>query len=659
MSKSARKIHPVNKHVKPAQIEPDQTKVSFDTRGLLYILIIALLAAIPFIMGKYIEFNSPDAFDSASNVYSAEHIIQGAKINVDERPSAATGTLIVNLFGVKLFGFSEFGPKFMQLIFQAAALIVMFLAMRKAFGTLAAGIGVIVASIYLSSPIMAKNGNVKDQFMISMMVLGISCFILYLMNNKIWLALLSGAFLAWAPLFKETGYSATGAVGLFIIVKLVFRHTALKKTGINIGLLFAGAAISLAPVFIWIFTFQPKALLPHEVLFRTFYSALKSSDETSEPDKEQAEAIADNTEQKKLPFWLKLVPAGYVRGSWSEMSSDDVKVLFKRVLRYYSLLIIPIALACFAIIIRLIRRILQIRKKLPAESVKPYEQYVFLLAVWWLLDMLFVMGSPRSYEQYYLPLNASGAMLGGYFVAQYSDKYKASLNKPAWLAAGALGVLLMIIAVWPVFFGISKSPHSGTAYPAKQRGYFTQIQEIKYLHKNNLIYPWQQVGDYIKSRSKPDEVIFVWGWYPGIYVRAQRLSSAPKAFEGSMHTLTPEQLSERVEEILSGFKKEPPKFIVDSRKREFPWDRPQLELWPENLWSVKIDQAQDDVIIKLFDEQHENLLKEKYGGEEEALRYKAMAPLRRYMMRYYKVVGKFGTGDTFHVLFVRKSTSDS
>jgi hypothetical protein len=188
-----------------------------------------------------------------------------------------------------------------------------------------------------------------------------------------------------------------------------------------------------------------------------------------------------------------------------------------------------------------------------------------------------------------------------------------------------------------------------------------QIQEIKYLHKNNLIYPWQQVGDYIKSRSKPDDVIFVWGWYPGIYVRAQRLSSAPKAFEGSMHTLTPGQLSERVEEIIGGFRKEPPKFIVDSRKREFPWDRPPLELWPENLWSVKIDQAQDDVIIKLFDEEYEKFLKnnKNYGGEEESLRYKAMAPLRRYMMRYYKVVGKFGSGDTYHVLFVRKSTSDS
>jgi hypothetical protein len=73
------------------------------------IILIAILAGIPFLLGRYFEFNYPDPFDSASNVYSAQHILNGARIGIDENPSAALGTLLVNMLGVRLFGFSEFG----------------------------------------------------------------------------------------------------------------------------------------------------------------------------------------------------------------------------------------------------------------------------------------------------------------------------------------------------------------------------------------------------------------------------------------------------------------------------------------------------------------------------------------------------------------------
>ncbi|GAI43256.1 unnamed protein product, partial [marine sediment metagenome] len=136
---------------------------------------------------------------------------------------------------------------------------------------------------------------------------------------------------------------------------------------------------------------------------------------------------------------------------------------------------------------------------------------------------------------------------------------------------------------WHIFFGIKTSPHSGIIYrnpatgnPEKRNGYAQKFQQISRRQK----YPWERVGKYIQDYSTLSDKIYVWGWVPGIYVAAQRLSPAPKAFEGTMHTLSPEVLSERIDEILSAFEKEPPKFIVDSRKNHFPWDRPPLELWP-------------------------------------------------------------------------------
>jgi len=326
------------------------------------------------------------------------------------------------------------------------------------------------------------------------------------------------------------------------------------------------------------------------------------------------------------------------------------------------------------------RLILQMVKKLPAESVKNYEKFILLLAIWWMLDMLFVVGSPRSYEQYYLPLNASGAMLGGYLVALYDDKRKASPNKPAWTGIGVFAILLMIIASSHIFFGISHSPYSGTKYPSKQRGYFTRIQEISKIKRSHVLYPWEQVGDYIRNNSKPQDVIYVWGWFPGIYVRAQRLSSAPKAFEGTMHTLTPEQLSGRMNEILEGFKKQPPKFIIDSRKNEFPITTPPLELWPsiqnglqlltnrpadrEQLWyailqtfDVKPDDLTRDGFlrsdridgIRRYDAAYAKALRSKIDITE-AQRYETMQPFREYVMNNYKIVRTFGQ----HVLFQHK-----
>ena len=165
--------------------------------------------------------------------------------------------------------------------------------------------------------------------------------------------------------------------------------------------------------------------------------------------------------------------------------------------------------------------------------------------------------------------------------------------------------------------------------------------------RKNLRGAWEIVGEYIRTHSIPNDKIYVWGWYPGIYIKAQRLSSVPGAFEGTMHTMTPETLSERISEILTAFRKQPPKFIVDSRKQHFPWDRPALELWPQ---TPKGFLPLNKQIIDEYDAAYSKMLSERIEPDE-ALRYKAMAPFRRFVMDNYRIVNiNFGQ----HVLFERK-----
>ncbi len=660
---------PVRKHRRSRKrIEPHKHKVSPPARQggawrstakqqigkpFVVFIIIAVLAAIPFCMGKYFEFNSPGAFDSGAYVYSAKHILDGAKIGVEEKPSAQMGTLLVNMLGVRLFGFSETGPKLIQTLLQAGALLLMFAAMVKLFGVLPAAVGVIITSIYLSAPLMAKYGNVKEQHMIAFMVLGVSCFVLYQLGNRWWYAILAGAFLSWAPLFKETGISAITAVGLFVIAQPLLKHKSWKKTGADILLLLAGAALIISPICLWLAAEKaPMNYFPYySFVGRPLAKSLQGSQDQTQEEQAEPNTIAGTVQNPPVRqgLLMKFMPA-YVRDSWQILKPEQIKQAKLRVFRWYRVLILPIALALGSIIIRIVSLISSKLNKSKSTIKTSYDRFVLLFAVWWFLDMTFVWISPRSYEQYYLPLNASAAMLGGYLIALYHNKAKSNAYNPKWVAVGILGLLLMIIMSQHIFFGLKKSPHSGAIYrdratgnPKKDKGYAQKMNEISQHQK----YAWMLVGEHIRNNSTPNDKIYVWGWVPGIYVAAQRLSPTPKAFEGTMHTLSPEVLSERIDEILDAFEKEPPKFIVDSRKDHFPWDRPPLELWPRTQKGFLPAVPQ---IAGQYDVMYAQMLRENIEPDE-ALRYEAMKPFREFVMKNYKIVRTFVNP---HVLFQRK-----
>ncbi len=630
------KPHPANRHHHRRK-EPLPEKIESGTRipGTLLVCLAAIvLAGVPFALGKYFEFNSPCAFDGGGYVYSAKHILEGAEIGVEEKPSAQLGTLLLNMLGVKLFGFNDTGPKLIQAIFQAAALILMFITMWKLFGRLAAILTVVVASSYLSAPFMAKYGNVKEQYMIAFMILGVCSYVMYQLNGRRLWAMLAGAFLIWAPLFKATGLSAIGAIGLFVVLQPLFKHRTWRQMLSDVLWLFVGAAAAIAPAYIWMIGWHIQMALPYQVIWDTLAKHLVSSSEV---------------QQAQSP--------DYVSMSYKMIAFSEVKA---RVLRYYGVLILPVALAILACVARVIRSILTYTSKRKLET-KPYERFVLLFAIWWILDMIFVWISPRSYEQYYLPLNASAAMLGGYLVALYSDKFTKAENKPMWAAIGFLCLLLMVVLSAHIFIGINKSAHSGQQYkdrngnPIRAKGYVQKYRDVSLRRKNaNYKGPWEQVGLYIRQNSTESDGIYVWGWVPGIYVVAQRMSPAPKAFEGTMHTLTPPQLTERVTEILDGFKKQPPKFIVDTHKLHFPWNRPPLELWPRVQKNTPFANEQgflrnNESFVTQFDTFYTQRLSQQIDPDE-ARRYEAMKPFRQYVMNNYRIVGAFGE----HVLFQRK-----
>ena len=619
MTRIDRRLRSIRKPSKTPEVSP-QPKPTVNISKLAFV-VIAILAIIPFSLGKYFEFNQPDPFDGGAYAYSAWHILNGAKIGVDEKPSAQLGTLLANIIGVWLTGPNETGAKLIQMLLQASALLLMFIAMRKLFSTFAAGVGVVVASVYLSAPLISKYGNVKEQYMIAFMVMGISCLVLYQLSNKWWQAILAGAFLAWAPLFKQTGVSAIAATGLFVILQPLLKNRTWKQLGLDVLLLWAGAIAAIAPFYIWILGWGVQTALPYSFVWQTLGKFLPSSPASGQP-----QVVSDyiGEHRKLIPF------------------SQQWPV----VLRYYLLLILPVALAAGAIILRLIR---MIRAASSPDKVKPktYDRFVLLFAIWWILDMAFVWVSPASYEQYYLPLNGSAAMLGGYIIALYADYSKTAVLKTKPVIIGIVGLVVMIAMCQHIFFGIKISPYSGTDYrnpytgnPERQRGYAQKYREISQRRRENLKGPWEDAADYIRTRSQSTDRIYVWGWYPGIYVAAQRFSAASAAC--SMPRPAPPVLSQLVSQLLEEFNRQMPKFIVDSRKRHVPTDRPPYELWPiapkgfmgiRETWFLPLDRK----VIGEYDKQWGDMLRTSFD-QDEALRYEALAPLRKFVMDNYEIV---------------------
>jgi hypothetical protein len=440
----------------------------------------------------------------------------------------------------------------------------------------------------------------------------------------------------------------------------------------------------LSPIFIWYASMgAPLRFWPYSFISEPLLSAVGvGGGQAAESESAQTQQTPTQEEKPDRGFILGLLP-GYVSNSWAALNTKAREQVALRVLRYYGVLILPIVLALGAIGVRALIVLRGRRARAPASVDQDMGRFVPLFGLWWFFDMAFVWISPHTYEQYFLPLNASSAMLGSYLVGAYADGLRAGRDKTRWVVLGLLGTLLMLILSWHIFFGIVHSPYSGVQYrnprtqqPARSRGYVQKWQEIAAQGQ----YPWVAVGKYIRERSEPTDKIYVWGWIPGIYVQAQRMSSAPKAFEGTMHTLPPAELAARVRELLDAFEKEPPKFIVDTQNRHFPWDRPVLQLWPsvangypllrnppadnEQAWAMLLRafnvqptdltqrgflRADKPDAIQRYDAAYAKAL-EQAVEPAEARRYEAMQPFRAYVMKNYTIVGEFGP----HILFKRK-----
>jgi len=586
---------------------------------LVIIIVAALLAAIPFCYGKYFEFGSNGPFDGSLNIYSAKCIVNGQKVGIDTFPSARPATLLANVIGVALFGFSEIGPKLIQMLMQLGALVLMFYTLRKIYGVLPAAVALVLAAFYLSCPPYAKFGNVKEQYMIACAITAVCGIMLHHLGGARWWLLVSGAAAVNTFYFKQTGASVIIAIGIYVLAQPILRKRKWRQFGSDVLLLLAGGVIGLLPLIIF-YTWQGQLLifLRRQVPFIGYFiNAAKNL----MVDKGMSAANISNV--------ARVSGGEYIKGS---KLVSIFRTQYDFVAGYYRSFVVPIGLSLLAICWRL-RRLLPCKDNTgtqPEATTDSHEKeadnFVLLLGLWWLLDMAFVWVSPRSYVEYFLPLGGSGAMLAAYAVYRCrkwpvglilllggwlvidlflvwvipteSFPYMVCRTAKAvgsyWrkfgmqcipLAAAIVIYLLMrkkslvparVVITGLICFGMFFSWNTGNIKLFSQR-----VRRLRQERKENRIPEWEQVAGYIKQNSAPDDGLYVWGWIPGIYVQAQRFSPAIRASYSNMHSDRVRQVRHEILRLLEKLKAKPPLYIVDTQKFHYPYyDHPNFDLWP-------------------------------------------------------------------------------
>jgi len=717
----------------------------------LLLLLTLAPAAIPFSAGKYMELRRDGPFDGALNAYAAKAILDGARIGPDIMPSARPATLLVNIIGVAAFGYSELGPKLIQMIMQMAGLALLFVAMRRLFGALPAMVSLFLAAFFLSYPLFAKYGNVKEQFMIAAAMIAASCLLLNAVKPRWWLLLLAGAFAVNVHYFKPTGDSLWAAMAVYLLIRLCADpEYPAKMFGKQLGWLILGAVIGMMPLLILFGSQHQLGMLTSEL---PKPDVLKKIFKVSAPPAPAPVGENGSASSAAAPAFAA-GPSSYLEAG---RQSTDFPNQYEWVMQYFSVLIVPIGMGLTAVVLVILTCCR--RTALAAETDKTDDDPVsprhrlsiaWMLVIWWLLDMLFVWVSPRSYVEYFLPLNASAAALtalvlyrarrsrialpilvlawaGVYLFVNGltptgSFPYLAWQTIPAlsgkklfFYSVAILGVCLAWLAPshrrrawlyvqWPItgiVFLLWMTPvvkefrdrvtelHHLRLQARQQaqqgrRGSFAALSpQMQSWRQAQILameegqpHTWKIIGHFIALNTEVQDKIYVWGWFPGIYVAAQRLAPIREPAEAEMHNKPPAWLDNEIKAIMEQFEKNPPRFIVDSQKMHFPYySNPVFDLWPrfvmQNNKAVGFDlriqaTAKNDNIQFIAPEQMADLLEtlndhvrqmtytlltspQRKGGplpaaeaqrkaELEAQRHRAMQPLRDFVMKYYRPV---------------------
>jgi 4-amino-4-deoxy-L-arabinose transferase-like glycosyltransferase len=168
----------------------------------------------------------------------------------------------------------------------------------------------------------------------------------------------------------------------------------------------------------------------------------------------------------------------------------------------------------------------------------------FQMSVWPLFSFLGVAAGGRFFPHYYIQMIPSLAVLGGVGLQGLCHEIQV---KGAGLARRPMALIFAAILFWALVLSVK----TDAPYYLNYNG--TQISLHQY--RSPIFSISRFIGHYIRQRTQPDDLVYVWAVNPEINFYALRKTPSP-------YLVHRRELKVPAEEVIRALQRSPPKYII-------------------------------------------------------------------------------------------------
>lgn len=443
---------------------------------LWLLLVTALLATAPMIaLAQVAAYWRPDVVDDQMFAYFGWRIASGARVYLDVWDNKPPGIYWTNALGFLLGGGNYLGVIALCTLALIASHVFFFIICASVYFRGAAALATILLSFFVTHGYFQGGCNRTETFVVLFELAAVATYVRGWAHDRAWKWLLAGALCGAAFLYKQVGLAAWGAMGLHLIVLGLTGRLAFQVAARRCLLLLMGLALPLSVAAV--FLASQGAL--GEAWFATFTFNRSYF------------AVGDSS---FLDTWFN-----------RHMLNNHM----------FPILRLPLLMAVAAVIHATVwwwkPKLRPQEIEAPIRAFGPVvPQYMLLFGAWYLAAFYGASVSPHHFRHYLTPTIPPLLLLCGHLISVL--KTEASLLQ-RFAQRGA--VVAAFVAM----------------------GYFAwdaarlQIEEVAKVwwertHGQWKIRPtaWEAIASEVVKYSKPDQKIHCWGYFPGVYLSAQRIN---------------------------------------------------------------------------------------------------------------------------------------
>jgi len=473
----------------------------------------------------------------------------------------------LNALALFIFGQTPWGVWWSSVVWILGCMVLLFLVLKKLFGSIPAGISSAILLVALMSPQIFQGGNLTEVYGLAPQIgiIGIT-YLFFTDHRKPWLVVLAGMLTACSFLIKQPTI-ALGCTSIFLMTVSYINEWKIReafKTAVIFLLGFVGLLAVISIYLQWVgalsdfvngallqgfysiggtqgnfryfFLYGLGKVLPNLYIGRLYLIAV----------------LASGLFLVEKPYQVWVKPVLKERVSWIEWCLLAVLALFPLFARrlwpdpYFGIFwVISIFSLGFYFRVKYYR----LRVKPVLHKVFSPMEWTFLMAVVALpLEVLMASLGGRYYGHYFITILPAVMLAIAYPIWRVVSISRESLKSKGMLFRNALFMLLAISSIgWGVTSFIRDLPSA--TYTNNIAGIFTAQ------------YPLNELEQYIVQTTQPDDKVLVWHIHLGINFVTDR--NAPSRFLYPLNLFIPaNEQNTKLKEYVDELEIQPPELIV-------------------------------------------------------------------------------------------------